>query len=92
MAEFNNYSKEVIERYTRELLEACLTFDVETFKSFVNKWYTAEYYPPCFSLPADEVIEITLRKIVVNRRDAPRDKQEEAADWLLSRGYDLDLE
>ena len=81
-----------ISAYSKELLEVCLTFDVEEFKRFAHKWYLLGYYPACFELPDDKVIEITLRKIVVNRRDAPADKQGEAAAWLLSRGYDLFLD
>ena len=80
-----------IESYTKELLEACLTFDVNKFKDFVDKWKRRGIYPDCFELLSDDVLEITIRKIVVNRIDAPKDKIDEAADWLLSRGYDLEL-
>lgn len=75
--------------YNNALREAALSFDIDKFIEFAK-----EYQTPFYSLykkgnVEEEVIEIMIRKIVVNLKDPPRDKYEEAKEWLLSRGYDL---
>lgn len=84
-------SKSIISNYTTDLLDTCLTYSVEEFRAFVDRWRSEGVYPPCFDLASNEVIEITIRKIIVNRTDAPKHEREKAAAWLLSRGYDLTL-
>lgn len=82
--------EDLMKKYVDELLEACLNFDIKEFKAFAEKW--KGIYPACFQLPEDDVLEIVLRKIVINRSDAPKDKRKEAACWLIDNGYDLSLE
>lgn len=65
---------------------------IEVFKAFVNKWYDLGYMPPCLALPTDEVLEISCRKMVIHEINAPESTKEKAREWLLSRGYDLELE
>ena len=65
--------------------------DIEVFKAFVNKWRDYGLYPRCFKLPSDEVLEISVRKMVLHETRAPESTKEKARDWLLSRGYDLEL-
>lgn len=75
--------------YNNALREAALSFDVNKFIEF-----SREYNPPFYRLykkgnVEDAVIEIMIRKIIVNLKDPPLEKYEEAKEWLLSRGYDL---
>lgn len=84
--------KEILETYYKDLKETALKFDVEEFKNFVKRWKGRGIYPDCFELPTDEILEITIRKIVVNMKGAPIHKQAEATYWLSIRGYDLELE
>ena len=65
---------------------------IEVFKAFIKKWYDLGYMPPCFALPTDEVLEISVRKMVIHEARAPESTKEKAIAWLLSRGYDLELE
>lgn len=65
---------------------------LETFKAFVDKWRKRGIYPPCFKLPADDVLEIAIRKMVIHELRAPETTKDKAREWLLSRGYDLKLE
>lgn len=65
---------------------------IEVFKAFIKKWNDYGYMPPCFALPADEVLEIACRKMVIHETNAPESTKEKAREWLLSRGYDLELE
>lgn len=77
----NDY--EVIRKFVKERNEACSSFDLDKFKAFCKKYKGGR-------LPSDEVLEITMRKLVVNIE--PRLPQyEEAKQWLLDRGYDLKI-
>lgn len=82
----------MIDNYENDLIEACITFDIEKLKAHFDKYQKRGYFPACFTLPADSVLEITMRKIVFNSDRAPADKQAEAATWLISNGYDLYLD
>lgn len=72
-------------------IEAVETDTLEPFKAFVNKYYELGFYPTCFKLPSDEVLEISVRKMVIHETNAPESTKQKATEWLLSRGYDLDL-
>ena len=63
---------------------------INNLKAVVNKWQGIGIFPECFSLPSDEVLEITIRKMAVDKTNIPEDIQEEAKAWLLARGYDLE--
>ena len=65
---------------------------LEVFKAFVNKWRDLGIYPTCFKLPSDEVLEISIHKMVIHEVNAPESTKQKATEWLLSRGYDLELE
>lgn len=65
---------------------------IEVFKAFINKWRDLGLMPPCYSMPSDKVLEIACRKMVLHEARAPESTKAKARDWLLSRGYDLDLE
>lgn len=64
---------------------------IEVFKAFVYKWRDVGFMPPCFDLPSDEVLEISIRKMAIHETRIPESTRQKAADWLLSRGYDLEL-
>lgn len=86
----------VIEQYVidrdKATIEAVETDKLEPFKAFVNKWRALGIYPTCFKLPSDEVLEISVRKMVIHEVNAPESTKQKATEWLLSRGYDLELE
>ena len=77
----SNY--EILRQFVKERNEACSSFDLDKFKKFCRKYRGGK-------MPSDEVLEITMRKMVVNAN--PKLPQyDEAKEWLLSRGYDLYL-
>lgn len=80
---------EYLRKYNNALREAALSFDVNKFIEFEREYNTPFYKLYKKGNVEEEVIEIMIRKIVVNLKDPPRDKYEEAKEWLLSRGYDL---
>lgn len=79
----------MFEQWKRELREAALSFDVEQYKAFYRKWAALGVYGE--DLPQDNIIEIAIRKMVVNMTDAPEDKRKEAKEWLASRGFTEDM-
>jgi len=90
-----NVIDKIIEEYNKELSEAVATLDINNFKAVVEKWYKKGFFHDCFSLPSDEVLEITIRKMAINIKtvpEIPEEVKEEAKAWLLARGYDLKLE
>ena len=84
--------KAMMDKYENDLIEACITFDIEKLKAHFDKYQKQGYFPACFTLPSDSVLEITMRKIVFNSDRAPADKQAEAGTWLIENGYDLSLD
>lgn len=86
----------VIEQYVidrdKATIEAVETDKLEPFKAFVSKYAKLGFYPTCFKLPSDEVLEILIRKMVIHEVNAPESTKQKATEWLLSRGYDLELE
>lgn len=87
-----NVIDKIMEDYNKDLSEAVATLDINILKAVVEKWYKKGFYHECFSLPSDEVLEITIRKMAVNMINIPQEVQETAKEWLLSKGYDLKLE
>ena len=83
--------EELMSQYTKELLEVCLTFDVNEVKKLVSKWSKRGLFPHCFDLPSDDVLEISIRKIVIARTDAPKEAKKEAAAWLIDHDCDLSI-
>ena len=91
----DNTFKEILKEYAVDRDKATIAVvegeDLQVFKDFVAKWYVRGLYPECFSLPSDEVLEISIRKMVLHEVNAPESTKEKAKEWLLSRGYDLEL-
>ena len=65
---------------------------LEPFKAFIEKYKLLGAYPTCFELPSDDVLEIAVRKMVIHETRAPESVKQKATEWLLSRGYDLNLD
>ena len=72
-------------QWLKERDEAVYTFDVEKFKAFYRKWVKRGVYEDK-PLPSDEVLEITMRKMVCALANPREDKLAEARAWLSKRG------
>lgn len=73
----------LIKQYNKDRNEAVMSMDVEKFKAFYKKWEKYMDVP----LPADNVLEITMRKMACAIYTLPLEVREEAKQWLLERGY-----
>ena len=76
-----------IEKFLKERDKAILSWDTSKFKRFYLKWMAKGYYDQ--PLPADSVLEISLRKMTLGLKTATSKQKLEAANWLIERGYDL---
>lgn len=72
-------------QWLKERDEAAYSFDVDKFKKFYTKWRKRGFYN--MPLPSDEVIEISMRKIVCSLANPDEYKLAEARAWLSERGY-----
>ena len=72
-------------QWLKERDEAAYSFDVDKFKKFYEKWQKRGVYN--MPLPSDEVIEISMRKMVCSMANPDEDKLAEARAWLSERGY-----
>ena len=74
-----------LKAFMKERNEAVLSFDVQKFRHFYNKWTLLGVY----TVPLgknDRVIEITLRKMALGLDKVPENKKREARKWLSERG------
>lgn len=81
------FSKKTILLWKEERDRVCKTYDIEEWKKFFRKWQGVGVYDPRVRIPKDEVIEISLRKMVYNMNSATDEEKAEAKEWLESRGY-----
>ena len=84
---------ENVEMYVEERDEMLLKGSVSELKKFIAKY--EGYYNPmmvdALARAEDEVLEITLHKMIIHCVNLPFDYRQKSADWLLDRGYSLDL-
>ena len=84
---------ENIEKYVKERDEMLMKGSVAELKKFIAKY--EEYYNPmvvdALERAKDEVLEITLHKMIIHCVNLPFDYRQKSAVWLLDRGYSLDL-
>ena len=77
---------DLMKQFVKERDEAVLSLDIPTFRRFYKKWADKGFYDKRM-LPPDNIIEISLRQMVIGIADPPKDKLEEAIAWLEARGY-----
>lgn len=93
---FNLKGRKIMARKQHEI-----SFDekVEILKTYQNKEIKAHDIPKWYDLmfvdaiarASDEVLEMTLHKMIVHCTNLPFDFRQKSADWLLDRGLRLDL-
>lgn len=82
-----------LKRYVKERNEMLKKCSVSEYRKFVNDHkhsFTKEYIEN-FNKAPDGVLEIALHKMIVNVPKLPMDLRQKSAFWLLSHGYDLNI-
>lgn len=77
--------EEFVKERDKAVKEACRTGDLENFKAFYEKYQKLGVYK--LPLPPDEVLEISIRKMLCNTASATNEEYAEAYKWLIERGY-----
>ena len=75
--------------WIKERDEAVRTQDIEQFKAFYKKWTERGFYRN--GLPSDEVIEISLRKMLYHLGNATEEEKAYAEKWLKEHGSSTSL-
>lgn len=83
-------TRTAIELFKKDRDEAAKSYDVQKFRQFVFKWtILGVAFTP---LPSDDhVVEIIMRKMVYNMKNATKEERQEAKRWLEEHGYTLGL-
>ena len=81
-----------MQRWIKERDEVALSYDVEKFKAFFRKWQLLGVYSKGMKLPADNVIEITMRKMVYHMAKSTQEQKKEAEKWLIEHGSSTSLD
>lgn len=85
----DNLIKELMQEWILERNVVIRSLDVEKFKAFWKRWSARGFYRN--GLPDDEVIEISLYKMLYNLESATEEEKNKAKEWLESRGFDVFL-
>lgn len=73
-----------IKQWMKERDAVVKTYDLDLFKTFYRKWTKKGMYR--MPIPSDEVIEISMRKMVCNMKSSTDEQKEEAMEWLEQHG------
>ena len=82
-----------IKRYVKERDEMLKKCDVTELRKFINahkEFYSAEYLT-AFNAASNEVLEVTLHKMIVNVPKLPKGLRDKSAIWLISHNYTLKI-
>lgn len=82
-------TQKMFRRWQQELTKAIREMDVCKFRRFYRKWQLLGIYDK--PLPENNmVIEISLRKMAVNKKGIPEEERETARAWLKAHGCSED--
>lgn len=73
------------------IVECIRTDSVQPFRRFINEQGLKGVLPACFTLPSDEVLEISIRQMCLHCTNIAPEIKGLAVDWLLKNGHDLDF-
>ena len=82
-----------LKKFVKERNEMLLKCDVNELRKFVTnrpEWY-GEDFRNKIREASDEVLKITLHKMIVNVPKLPKNLREKSAFWLILHGYDLNI-
>ena len=82
-----------LKRYAKERDEMLKKCSVSELRKFIHehKQSFSKGYITAFNAATDEVLEITLHKMIVNVPKLPKDLRDRSALWLVMRGFDLNI-
>ena len=83
-------SKQMQDAWMKERDETVISYDVDRFRKFYDKWRKIGVYGA--PLPKNDLlIKITMRKMVYHITSFTKEQRDEAAKWLKDRGMSTEL-
>lgn len=82
-----------LKTYVKERNKMLKKRSVKEYRKFVNshkEQFSAEYLS-AFNAAPDEVLTISLHKMIVNVPTLPNEMRKDSAFWLITHGYDLNV-
>ena len=89
--EYAKVDAKLVALWTKERDEVVKTYDVEKFKDFYRKYQLLGVYPSEIRLPKDEVILISMHKMVYHMKSATAKEKAEAKAWLKAHKSDTNI-
>lgn len=82
-----------LDQYVKERDEMLMKRNVDEFRKFIKKWKKAydKLTYEVMSIASDDVLEITMHKMIVNVTDMPKELKQDSIYWLSTRGYSAKL-
>ena len=72
------------------MLKKCDVNELRKFANAHKELYSAEWLT-AFNAASDEVLTVTLHKMIVNVPKLPEDLRSKSAIWLISHGFSLNI-
>lgn len=85
--------KAAIKKYVKERNEMLKKRSVSELRKFVSEhkeFYSTEYLE-AFNKASDEVLTVTLHKMIVNVTSLPTELRGTSAMWLVANGFSLEI-
>lgn len=82
-----------VEKFVKERDEMLLKCDVNELRKFINEHKDCyeSFFIKATNAASDEVLEVSLHKMIANNTNLPSDYIENSIEWLLERGYSPDF-
>ena len=82
-----------LKRYVKERDAMLKKRDINELRKFVinhAEFFSTEFVE-AFMIASDEVVEVTMHKMIVNAIKLPKSLRDSSAIWLTMRGYKLEI-
>lgn len=76
----------LVKKWVKERDKVVKTYDVNQFKNFFRKWQNKGIYDKSMPLPADETIELAMRKMVCHMANATDTEKKKQNNGCISMG------
>ena len=82
-----------VKKYVKERDAMLKKRDINELRKFVinHAEYFSTEFVEAFMIAPDEVVEVTLHKMIVNAVKLPKHLRDSSAIWLTMRGYKLEI-
>lgn len=82
-----------LKKYAKERDKMLKKCSVSEYRKFIHehKQSFSKEFISAFDQATDEVLEISLHKMIVHAVKLPKNMRDRSAQWLVTRGFDLNI-